>query len=79
MSRRKLGFLFIGIGLVSLAVSVIASGLDYRQMEAQGLDRYAPTWILVWHALSLLVTIVGVIVALLPSRRADTEKHSSDY
>ncbi len=68
-NQRPGAFLLLGValaavGAVSLVVSIIASGLQYRALETAGEDvGFTPTWILVWHAVSWLLLAVGVPIA----------------
>ncbi|WP_157962561.1 hypothetical protein [Homoserinimonas sp. OAct 916] len=66
-----------GVGLCTVVVLTVISGVQYRLAEDQGLDPgYAPTWIVAGTNLGLLIFALGAlgalvvgIIALLQRRR----------
>lgn len=68
-SRIKAAIFLIALGAVSFAVSVIANGLNYRAHEFSATEGHAPQWIVVWHFISIAVTLVGIGLMLLSIRR----------
>lgn len=59
-SRVKAAIFLIVLGAVSFAVSVIANGLNYRALEFSATEGRTPQWIVVWHFISIAVTLVGI-------------------
>ena len=56
------------LGVVTVGVFAVLSGLDYAQLESQGLEGPTPSWILVGMAVGAGVAgiaLIGLIVALI--------------
>lgn len=54
-----------GVGLCTVVVLTVISGVQYRLAEDQGLDPgYAATWIVVGTNVGLLIFALGALVAL---------------
>lgn len=68
--------LLVLVGLVSLAASIVGSGIDYMIWEKSG-ELYAktPGWIVAWHVVSIVVIGAGgcLILARALSRRSSGE------
>lgn len=75
--KVKAGIIAIAVGIVSLLASIGVSGIDYMVWETNAekggpLVASTPTWILVWHALSFAIALLGavwLIVSLVKARK----------
>ncbi len=62
----RAGWWIIGLGFVSLVMSIVASGLDYIEWEKSGAPvSHTPAWILAWHELSFVTIAVGVALVVI--------------
>lgn len=61
----RAGLWVLGAGFASLAASIVASGIDYIQWEKSGaLYARTPDAIVAWHALSLVIMVVGAALVV---------------
>lgn len=58
-THTRWGIILAVLGVVSFAVSILVSRLDYRAQEASGAVGDTPTWIVVWHVVSLGIAQLG--------------------
>ncbi|AKK06525.1 hypothetical protein CMUST_11050 [Corynebacterium mustelae] len=59
MNKLNLAIGFLVVGIVSLVLSMIAAGIDYRLMEHEYLVCSTPQWVLIWNVVSLISVVAA--------------------